>query len=86
MKAQGIPTSYILVSGMIQTMLLTTIGVASGMGLSLVTGAALVDKVPFYADLRLFAAVSVAFAVFTLIGGLAPIRTVTRIDPVEAIS
>lgn len=86
MKAQGVPTSYILISGIIQTMLLTAVGVLLGMGLSLATGAALVDKVPFYADPRLFAGVGVAFAVFTLIGGLAPIRTVTRIDPVEAIS
>lgn len=86
MKAQGVPTSYILISGVIQTLLLTVVGVTLGLLLSLLTGALLVDKVPFYASPLLFGGVSLAFIIFTIFGGLAPIRTVSRIDPVEAIS
>lgn len=85
MKAQGIPTSYILSAGTIQTLLLTIVGVGSGVGLAWLTGYFLQGKVPFQVDLTLFGIVTGAFFLFTLIGALSPIRTISRIDPLEAI-
>lgn len=85
MKAQGIPTSYILSAGTIQTLILTVVGVGSGMGLAWLTGYFLEGKVPFQVDMMLFGIVTSAFFVFTLIGAMSPIRTISRIDPLEAI-
>ncbi|PID98274.1 MAG: ABC transporter permease [Actinobacteria bacterium] len=85
MKAQGVRTSYIVLSGAMQTFVLTGIGVAVGMALAIFTGVLLSPKVPFAVNPMLFALVSSAFMLFTLIGGLTPIRTINKIDPIEAI-
>lgn len=86
MKAQGIRTSYIVFSGVMQTFVLTTVGVGLGMVTTVATGVALSDRVPFQVQPWFFAGVTAAFVVFTVLGGLIPIRTISRIDPIEAIS
>lgn len=85
MKAQGIPTSYILISGAMQTFVLTVVGVALGLIATLITGFALEGTVPFRVQPWFFVGVTAAFIIFTLIGGLIPVRTISRIDPIEAI-
>ncbi|MDO5728347.1 MAG: ABC transporter permease [Actinomycetaceae bacterium] len=85
MKAQGVRTSYIVLSGAMQTLLLTMSGVALGMALTVTTGVFLPETVPFRIEPTLYAAVTSAFVIFTLVGGLFPIRTISRIDPIEAI-
>lgn len=86
MKAQGIPTAYIVRSGVAQTLTLTVIGVGIGLLAALATGAALGDKIPFAVNPLFFGAVSLAFLIFTTLGGLASIRSITKIDPIEAMS
>lgn len=85
MKAQGIPTSYILISGAVQTVILTFFGVGSGLGLAVLSGYLLSNVLPFLIDPLLYGGVTAAFFLFTLFGALAPIRTISRIDPLEAI-
>ncbi|OKL50984.1 ABC transporter permease [Buchananella hordeovulneris] len=85
MKAQGIRTSYIVVSGAVQTFFLTMVGVGIGLALAFGTSVALAGKVPFAVSPVLFAGVIGAFLLGTVIGGLVPIRTISRIDPIEAI-
>lgn len=85
MKAQGVPTSYILFSGAVQTMVLTFFGVFFGVSLAVASGYFLSAVLPFRVDLTLYSAVAASFFVFTLCGALAPIRTISRIDPLEAI-
>lgn len=86
MKAQGIRTSYIVLSGVMQTFLLTVVGVGLGMAMAIATGLALAGRVPFQIQPWFFVSVTAAFVVFTILGGLIPIRTISRIDPIEAIS
>lgn len=85
MKAQGIRTSYIVVSGAVQTFCLTMVGVGLGLALAFGTSVALAGKVPFAVSPVLFGAVIGAFLLGTVIGGLVPMRTIARIDPIEAI-
>lgn len=85
MKAQGVRTSYIVISGAIQTLLLTATGLILGIGLIVITSAFLPETVPFRIEPILYGAVTGAFMLFTLLGGLFPIRAISRIDPIEAI-
>ncbi|QOX82409.1 ABC transporter permease [Nanchangia anserum] len=85
MKAQGVPTSYIARAGAAQTLLISLCGVALGAAAALGSGGALRGAVPFAVSWPLFAALSAAFVVFTLLGSLFPIRVISRIDPMTAI-
>lgn len=85
MKAQGVPTGYIARAGAMQTLLISLSGVALGAVAALGSGCALRGNVPFAVSWPLFAALSVAFIVFTLLGSLFPIRVISRIDPMTAI-
>lgn len=85
MKVQGISTGYIVISGVAQTFLITCAGVGGGLGVALLTGAFLPQAVPFLINIKLYALVCVAFFLFTTLGGVLPIRTISRIDPVEVV-
>lgn len=86
LKARGVPTSYLVASGGLQTTVLATAGVAVGLGLTVLTGLVLPDTVPFRASAPLIAAITGAFIIFAVLGGLISVRVVARIDPVEAIA
>lgn len=86
LKARGVPTSYLVRSGAAQTAVLSVVGVAVGLALTVLTSLLLPDKVPFRTSVTLDAVVAAAFILFSVIGGLASVRVITRIDPVEAIS
>ncbi|MDO5720158.1 MAG: ABC transporter permease [Actinomycetaceae bacterium] len=85
MKAQGVRTSYIVISGAIQTLLLTATGLFLGLILTAITAVFLPETVPFRIEPILYGAVTGAFLLFTLVGGLFPIRAISRIDPIKAI-
>lgn len=86
LKARGVPTGYLIGSGAAQTGLLAAAGVATGLALTLLTSLVLPGAVPFRTDVTIDAAVTCAFMVFSLLGGLISVRVVSRIDPVEAIA
>lgn len=85
LKAEGIPSSYIARSVIIQVLILSIGGLLVGMGLAVLTGTLLAGKVPFAINPTFFAGISALFIVCTLLGALASVRSVTNIDPVEAI-
>lgn len=86
LKARGVPTAYLIGSGAFQTGLLAACGVAAGLALTLLTSLVLPRAVPFRADPLADLAITAAFLVCSLLGGLISVRVVSRIDPVEAIS
>lgn len=86
LKARGVPTGYLIASGAAQTGLLAALGVLVGLVLTLGTSLVLPRAVPFRSDLLTDVGITVAFLVFSLLGGLISVRVVARIDPVEALS
>lgn len=86
LKARGVPTAYLVASGCLQTAVLAATGVAIGLGLTLLAGLVLPDAVPFMSSPPLIAAITGAFILFAVLGGLISVRVVARIDPVEAIA
>ncbi len=85
LKAEGVPNRYIANSVIIQVGILSVGGLLIGMGLALLTGALLEGKVPFAVNPTFFAAISALFLACAALGALASVRSVTKIDPVEAI-
>lgn len=85
LKAEGVPSGYIGRSVMAQVFILSLVGLGTGMGLALVTGMLLAGKVPFAVNALFFAGITVLFLVCAALGGVASVRSVTKIDPVEAI-
>lgn len=85
LKAEGVPSSYIGWSVMVQVALLSIVGLLVGMGLAVLTGSLLSGKVPFAINPIFYIGISVIFVVCAIIGGIASVRSVTKIDPVEAI-
>ncbi len=85
LKAEGIPSSYIAGSVMVQVVLLSVFGLAVGAALAIVTGLLLGAAVPFAINPLFFSGIAGLFLFCAIIGGIASVRSVTKIDPVEAI-
>ncbi|GEL68083.1 ABC transporter permease [Marinilactibacillus psychrotolerans] len=85
MKAQGISTNYIAKSVLAQTFLLAVIGVMVGFGLTILTGVFLPAAVPYQNNYLFLIATSAALIIFALLGAVFSVRTVAKIDPLEAI-
>ncbi|OYX37534.1 hypothetical protein B7Z00_03250 [Candidatus Saccharibacteria bacterium 32-50-10] len=85
LKAEGVPNSYIAQSVKAQIVILSVIGMAIGLVFTLITGAALADKVSFMVQPFFFVAIVALFLLCAAIGGIASVWAVTKIDPVEAI-
>lgn len=85
LKAEGVPSSYIARSVVVQTLLLSVIGMSVGLVLTLVSGAYLGSTIPFLFQPWFFVAIVGLFIVCAVIGAMASVRAVTKIDPVEAI-
>lgn len=85
LKAEGVSNGYIVRSVNIQILVLSVLGMSIGLALTLLSGFALGDKVPFMVQPLFFAAIVFSFLICAGIGGIASVRAVTKIDPVEAI-
>lgn len=85
LKAEGIPSGYIARSVMYQTLIITVIGLGIGLAITLISGLLLGSKVPFLVSPIFFSVIILLYLLFAAIGGLASVRAVTKIDPVEAI-
>lgn len=85
MKAQGISSKYIGKSVVGQTFLLSAIGVLTGLGLTLGTGIVLPNAVPFQNNILFFITITTLLVVVALLGAFFSVRTVVKIDPLEAI-
>ncbi|MEC6747490.1 ABC transporter permease [Marinilactibacillus sp. XAAS-LB27] len=85
MKAQGISSGYIAKSVIAQTFLLALIGVLIGFGLTILTGFFLPSAVPYQNNYLFLVATMASLIVFALMGAVFSVRTVVKIDPLEAI-
>ena len=85
LKAEGIPSSYIARSVMVQVVLLSVFGLLVGGVLAVMTGVLLGTKVPFAINPVFYGGIAGLFLLCAAIGGIASVRSVTKIDPVEAI-
>lgn len=85
LKAEGVPNRYISRSVKTQIVILVSLGMFVGVVLTLLTGWGLTGKVPFLVQPLFFIAITALFLFCAAVGGIASVRVVTKIDPVEAI-
>ena len=85
LKAEGISSAYIARSVMVQVVIIAATGLLTGLALSLATGLLLAGKVPFEVNLIFFIGIALLFLLCAVLGGIASVRSVAKIDPVEAI-
>lgn len=85
MKAQGISSGYIAMSVLSQTFLLSAIGVAIGLLLTIGTSFVLPSAVPYTTNPLFLGIITFLLIVFAVLGALFSVRTVVKIDPLEAI-
>lgn len=85
MKAQGISNLYISGSVVIQTLVLILVGILMGLSLTLVSGYFLQSVIPFSINILFYVIISFAFILFGVLGALFSVRTVLKIDPLEAL-
>lgn len=85
MKAQGISTAYIARSVVSQTFLLAFIGVLAGALLTILTSIFLPAAVPFRSNYYFFGGISLLLILFAVVGAFFSVRTIVKIDPLEAI-
>ena len=85
MKAQGISNRYIGNSVVQQTIILTGLGIAVGLVLTIISGIFLGGFVPFAINPLFYAVITLAFFLFAILGGLFSVRAVLKIDPLKAI-
>lgn len=86
MKAQGISSGYISRSVIAQTFLLSSIGITFGLLGTVGTALLLPAAVPFRSNGWFLIIVSVLMIVIAILGALFSVRTIVKIDPLEAIS
>lgn len=85
MKAQGISTSYIGRSVVAQTFLLSAIGVGTGGLFTVLTSLVLPAAVPFRSNYYFFGIITFLLILFAVLGAFFSVRTIVKIDPLEAI-
>lgn len=85
MKAQGISTAYIAKSVVTQTFLLAGIGVFIGLAATIGTSFVLPPVVPYQTNVLFLTAITVLLIFFAVVGAFFSVRTVAKIDPLEAI-
>lgn len=85
LKAEGVSNGYIARSVVFQTLLLLALGMTVGLVLTVVSGVFLDAIIPFMVQPWFFIGIIILFVVFAVIGAMASVNAVTKIDPVEAI-
>ncbi|WP_034550931.1 ABC transporter permease [Carnobacterium funditum] len=85
MKAQGISNFYISKSVVSQTFILAIVGVGIGLILTLLTALVLPAAVPYRTNIVFLAAITTLLIVVAVLGALFSVRTVVKIDPLDAI-
>lgn len=85
MKAQGISSKVISRSVLFQTAILALAGVLAGLAFTVLTSLGLPSKVPYVNSLGFFGAIGSLLIVMSLTGALFSVRSVSKIDPLEAL-
>lgn len=85
MKIQGISNGYIAKSVIIQTLLVSIIGIAVGLGLTYLTDYFLPASVPFKSNPYYYLIISSLILVTSQIGAIFSVRSVSKVDPLDVI-
>lgn len=85
LKAEGISNAYLVRSVLAQTFILSFVGVAIGLGFTLLTGLFLPAAVPVAFSFMEMLWFGVIFIIISMIGALFSVRTIIKIDPLKAI-
>ncbi|MDN6626511.1 MAG: ABC transporter permease [Pisciglobus halotolerans] len=85
MKAQGISSSYISRSVLAQTFILAVLDVGIGLLLTVVTSFVLPAAVPYRTNVLFLTIITFLLIGVAVLGALFSVRTVVKIDPLEAI-
>jgi putative ABC transport system permease protein len=85
LKAEGVSSGFIGWSVMVQVLLLSSGGLIVGLALALLTGSLLAGRVPFAVNALFFSGITMLFLGCAAFGGIASVRSVVKINPVEAI-
>lgn len=85
MKAQGISSAYIGRSVVSQTFLLAFIGVLTGALMTILTSIFLPAAVPFRSNYYFLGGIALLLILFAVLGAFFSVRTIIKIDPLEAI-
>lgn len=85
MKIQGISNRYIGNSVVIQTFLISFLGLASGLILTFLTELFLPSAVPFRSNLLFLAVISLTMMLTAQVGAVFSVKSVAKVDPLEVI-
>ena len=85
LKAQGTPNKYLRNSVVAQSAIISLVSLLISMGLTYLISLLLPAAVPFYFDLKLNIFYALILWMFSLLGSVFSVRSVTKIDPIEAI-
>ncbi|GEK28653.1 ABC transporter permease [Furfurilactobacillus siliginis] len=86
LKVEGIGTGYILASVVTQAIIMSTIGVVVGLGLTTLFGAFAPTNMPFALDFPRLIIDAILLVLAATVGALLSGRTIARINPVAAIN
>ncbi|WP_262314736.1 ABC transporter permease [Lacticaseibacillus parakribbianus] len=85
MRVQGVPSGVLVRATLAQSVLLVVAGLVIGTLLTVVTAVAMPAAVPMAFDVPVLAGVAALLVVMALIGGLIPVRSVIKVDPISVI-
>lgn len=86
MKVQGISNSFISKSVLLQTFIVTTSGLAIGIGLTYITQALLPVRVPFRLNPVFIAGITLLMILTSMLGTLFSVKSVSKVDPLEVLN
>ena len=85
MKVQGISNAYIAKSVLIQTFIVSLLGVAIGLGLTLLSEVFLPYTVPFKSNFMFYGIIAAMILIISLIGAIFSVKGVSKVDPLEVL-
>ncbi|RRC92161.1 ABC transporter permease [Erysipelotrichaceae bacterium OH741_COT-311] len=86
MKVQGISSSYISKSVLLQTLIVSVSGLFIGISLTYITQLFLPVRVPFKIDLLFIIAITLLMIFTTILGALFSVKSVAKVDPLEVLN
>lgn len=85
LKIQGISSSYIGRSVIIQTLIISLVGILLGIGLTYLSEVFLPAAVPFKSNLNFNIYISILMFIFTLLGAIFSVRGVSKVEALEVL-
>ena len=85
LRAQGIPSKILVGATISQSLILVLSGLIISTILTIITALSMPAAVPMAFDIPILIIVGIGLMIMSLIGGLIPVRSVLRVDPISVI-